>query len=292
MKTGSALGRGIVLEGSINTVETSHDFLRQWRWRTSRYWRRLLKTLKGDDLTVHVYTHCWNDERMLPYFFLHYDGIADKYFVFDTGSTDRSLEILQSHSQVQLSTVKPEGDSFVEENTSRQNECWKQSRGAADWVIITAIDEHLYHPDLRGYLKRCRNEGVTLIQAEGYEMVSEEFPRDGGPLYKRIKRGMRSAEWFDKVQAFDPDKIEEINYDHGRHFAQPAGDVVRSVPGEVKLLHYKFLGLDYVVPRYAQLRTGLRSKDIAMSWGSQYLWDAERIVEQYEEIKRNAVLVI
>lgn len=293
MNSGSRFECYIDWKGGTNSsVKGSLTFSQRWRWRSAKYCRHLQKVLRGNDLTIHVYVHCWNEQDMLPHFFRHYDGIADQYFVFDTGSTDRSIEILQSHSQVQLSTVKPEGASFVEENTSRQNECWKQSRGVADWVIITAIDEHLYHPDLNGYLKRCRNEGVTLIQAEGYEMVSDEFPRGSKPLYKRIKRGVRSAQWFDKVQAFDPDKIEEINYEPGRHVAHPAGEVVMSAAGEVKLLHYKFLGLDYVVPRYLQLRTGLRSKDIAMSWGSQYLWDAEKIAAQYEEIKRNAVQVI
>lgn len=250
-----------------------------------------MKKLKGGDLTIHVYAHCWNEERLLPYFFRHYDGIADQYFVFDTGSTDRSLEILHSHSQVQLRTVRPGGDSLVEENTSRQNEFWKQSRAVADWVIITAIDEHLYHPDLNGYFKRCQDEGVTLIQAEGYEMVSDDFPRGGKPLYKRIKRGMR-AEWLDKVQAFDPDRIEEINYGPGRHVAHPTGEVILPVRGEVKLLHYKFLGLDYVVPRYSQLKTGLRPKDIEMGWGTHYLWDSEKIVAEFGVIKSNAVTVI
>jgi hypothetical protein len=273
-------------------MKATLHFSQSWRWRSAKYWRPLLRVLKGHDLTIHVYTHCWNEEKMLPYFFRHYDGIADRYFVFDTGSTDRSLEILRSHSRTQLSTVMSGGDSFVEENTARQNEFWKQSRGVADWVIVTAIDEHLYHPDLSGYLKRCRDEGITLIKAEGYEMVSNEFPRGVKPLYKLIKLGMRSAQWFDKVQAFDPDKIEEINYEPGRHVAHPTGEVIMPAAGEVKLLHYKFLGMDYVVRRYSQLKTGLRPKDIKMSWGSQYLWDSEKIVARYEEIKSNAVQVI
>jgi hypothetical protein len=265
---------------------------RSWRWLLEKCRSPLRRILKSRDLTIHLYTHCWNEEMMLPYFFRHYDGIADRYFVFDTGSTDRSLEILQSHPRVQLTTVRPERDSFVEENTDRQNQFWKQSRGKADWVIVTAIDEHLYRQDLKGYLKQCREEGITLIRAEGYEMISAEFPRGDGPLCQRVKHGMRSAKWFDKVRIFNPDKIEEINYEPGGHVAHPTGEVVMAPWGEVKLLHYKFLGLDYVVSRYSQLRTGLRPRDIEMSFGSQYLWDAERIAAQYEEIKSNAVLVI
>jgi hypothetical protein len=246
---------------------------------------------KDRHLTVHVYTHCWNEEAMLPFFFRHYDSVADRYYVFDTGSTDRSIEILKSHPRVRLTKVRPKRDSFVLENTSRQNKCWKKSRGAADWIIMTAIDEHLYHPDLHGFLARCRDQGVTVIQAEGYEMISDQFPQSSEPLFKQIRRGMRSPEWFDKIQVFNPNKIEEINYDPGRHTAHPIGEIVMS-QWEVKLLHYKFLGLDYVVPRYAKLKTGLRAKDIEMSYGSQYLWDSTRIISQFEQIKSRAVLVI
>lgn len=255
----------------------------RWLWRNTSRKRRL---------TIHLYALCWNEETMLPFFFRHYDGIADRYFVFDTGSTDRSLEILQSHPRVQLSTVRPEGDSFVHENTALQNQFWKQSRGKADWVIITAIDEHLYHPDLRGYLGRCRDEGITLIRAEGYEMISDEFPRADERLCQYVKRGMRSAQWLDKVQAFNPDKIDEINYVPGRHAAGPTGKVVTPEQSEVKLLHYKFLGRDYVLQRYLQLRTGLRPGDVENKLGEHYLWSPEDITARYEQIKSNSVQVI
>jgi len=41
-------------------------------------------------LTVHVYATCWNEEKMLPYFFRHYDTLVSRYFVFNDGSTDHS----------------------------------------------------------------------------------------------------------------------------------------------------------------------------------------------------------
>src|SRR5579871_6090391 len=140
---------------------------------------------------VHLYAHCWNEEAMLPFFFRHYDDVVDRYFITDTGSTDRSLEILRKHPNVLIDAPKPDGASFVQENTARQNECWKQSRIKADWVIITAIDEHLYHPDLRGYLKRCGREGVTILRAEGYEMVSDSFPQTSELLTRVVRWGKR-----------------------------------------------------------------------------------------------------
>lgn len=229
---------------------------------------------------------------MLPHFFRHYDPIVDEYFIWDTGSSDRSLEILRAHPQVRLTTAGPEGASFVEENTARQNEFWKASRGRADWVIITAIDEHLYHPNLRGYLAWCRDQGITLIKAEGYEMVSDEFPLGDEPLHRRITHGKREAEWFDKIQAFDPNKIGEINYEPGRHVANATGVAVFPAQAEAKLLHYKHLGHDYVIARYLMLRTGLREGDIEKRLGSHYFWDRNTLVARHEQIKRHAVKAI
>ena len=57
------------------------------------------------------------------------------------------------------------------------NQCWKQSRDVADWVIVTDVDEHLYHPQGTEYLARCAVEGVTLIPALGYQMISAIVPR-------------------------------------------------------------------------------------------------------------------
>jgi len=227
---------------------------------------------------------------MLPHFFRHYDPIADQYFIFDTGSSDRSREFLESRARVKVTVVDDEVDSFVTANLARHNNHWKQSRGKADWVIVTDIDEHVYHDDLRGYLARCQGQGVTIIKTEGYQMVADEFPTETAPLHQTVRRGMR-WEVMDKEQVFDPNRVEEINWLPGRHVANPIGEVLFPAQAEVKLLHYKYLGLDYTIRRYKQLRTGLRPGDIAGEWGYQYLWDEAKITAQFQDIRNNAIEV-
>lgn len=227
---------------------------------------------------------------MLPFFFRHYDEIADHYFIFDNGSTDRSLELLHAHPKVTVSDFRVTGDSFLLAANAHYNHCWKQSRGVADWVIIVNIDEHLYHADLRDYLKRCRARGVTLIVPEGYEMCSDEFPVGELPLHRIVRQGMRLPTW-DKLQLFNPNQLAEINFLPGRHIADPQGKVVAPKQCEVKLLHYKYLGLQYLIPRYAELKTGLRAKDIEERWGFQYLWEERKIVEEFERVTKAAVTV-
>jgi Glycosyl transferase family 2 len=94
---------------------------------------------------IHLYTVCWDEADMLGFFFRHYDPWVDRYVIYDDGSTDGSLEILRAHAKVEVRSFScTEADSFVLSQNALQNEMWKESRGHADWVVITAIDELLW----------------------------------------------------------------------------------------------------------------------------------------------------
>ncbi|QMV40797.1 glycosyltransferase family 2 protein [Cohnella cholangitidis] len=242
-------------------------------------------------MIVHVYALCWNEEKMLPYFFRHYDNIADRYYIFDNGSTDNSLSILRAHPKVIVDKFTIQGNSFVKSAQKTYDHFWKQSRGIADWVIVCNLDEHLYHPNLRKYLQHCSSHGITMIVPEGYEMVSNRFPKADKRLCKRITYGVRKKR-FDKPQIFNPREIEEINFAAGRHTASPAGNVVMPSTRKVLLLHYKYIGLKYLSSRYEEQKTRLRKTDIANRWGSEYLWEESKKAREFEKLKRAAVKVL
>ena len=212
---------------------------------------------------IHLYALCWNESHMLPFFFQHYDTIVDRYFIFDNHSTDDSKTLLENHPRVTLGQFDVEGRSFVQAAQQFNNNCWKSSRGCADWVIVCNIDEHLYHTNLLQYLNRCRRRGISLIRPKGYEMVSSRFPIGSQPLHEQVRRGMH----MNKPQLFAPDSIDEINFAPGRHTATPQGHVQSPILKQVKLLHYKYLGLAYMSGRLSELRAGLREGDIEKNWG-------------------------
>jgi hypothetical protein len=242
-------------------------------------------------MITHLYTLCWNEADILGFFFRHYDPWIDHYIVFDDGSTDQSLEMLTNHPRVELRKFEREvPDSFVLSQQQRQNQVWKESRGQCDWVIITAIDEHLWLPgcSMLEYLQQCTQQCITLVPALGYQMVSEEFPAPDENLCQTRTWG---APWIEmnKLSVFNPNAIAETNFAVGRHTANPVGDLKYPDCDQLLLLHYKYLDFERLVQRHALQQTGLGSHDIANCWGFQYGWEREQLRQMWNQFAQQAI---
>lgn len=240
-------------------------------------------------MKIDLYALCWNDADMLPFFFRNYDRFVTRYFIFDEDSTDASLSILQNHLNVEVRRfVRVDPASFVLSEQALSNECWKVSRGVADWVIVTDIDEHLYHSDLLTLLTRYKALGTTFVPALGYQMISEEFPGPSEMLCETRTQGA-PRRGLCKASLFDPKAIEEVNYSPGRHVAAPTGNVKLPPQDELLLLHYKYLGFERTLARHRQLRSGLGTKDIANGWGHQYSWSEAQLRDNWNAFAEKAV---
>jgi len=241
-------------------------------------------------MKIELYARCWNERDMLPFFFLHYDKLVQRYIIYDDASTDNSQEILRLNPKVELRPMPPYSDpeSRIRSALALQETCWRESRGIADWVIITDIDEHLYHPDMYGYLAQCRAQGVTIIPALGYQMLSEHFPEHKTLLCQSLTRGACDLV-YSKLGIFSPNEIDAVNYTQGRHSAAPKGRVVLPARDELLLLHYHYLGFERVRKRNAQFVTRQRKNDIAMGWGSEYSLSSKQLREVWNLIASRLV---
>ena len=240
-------------------------------------------------MEIHLYCLCWNDADILPFFFRHYDPMVSRYFIFDDNSTDGSLELLHSHPNVEVQRfVRSDPDSFTLSELSFSNEAWKSSRGRAHWVIVTDIDEHLFHPDLTALLTGYQALGITIAPALGYQMISDKFPYDDELLCETRVDGAMS-DLYSKLAVFDPTAITEIGYGYGRHGASPSGSVIAPSCDELLLLHYKFLGFERTHLRHQKQREGLGRKDFENGWGYQYSWSEHDFGQAWREFARNAI---
>lgn len=230
-------------------------------------------------MRVHLYTIVWNERPNLEFFFRHYDPWVDRYVIYDDGSDDGTPEILRAHPRVEVRHFQRTDQPFALSQMNLSNTAWKESRGAADWVIVNDLDEHLYHPTIGDYLRSQRSDGVTAIPALGFEMVSGA-------------RGAPDTKWYSKLCLFDPDAVEEVRFGPGRHRAKPAGNIVYPEKDELILLHYRYLDLQRVLTRRTQLAQRLgpndRENDLCRHWNDP----ADKIEKNFASLQTRSIDVL
>jgi hypothetical protein len=239
-------------------------------------------------MPVHLYTITWNEADMLGFFFRHYDPWVDRYVIHDNGSTDGTLDLLRAHPRVEIRRFeRVHADSFVLSHTRLQNQVWKESACTADWVVITAVDEHLHLPDqpVQDYLQDCTRQGVTCIPALGYQMYSREMADPAERLCETRTMGV-PFEPFNKLSLFNPSAVSATGYEVGRHLAKPSGRIRWPERDRLLLLHYKCIGYERSWQRDYFLKSGLGPTDLARGYGMHYLQSAAEFQTTWEEYER------
>jgi hypothetical protein len=242
---------------------------------------------------IHYYAVCWNEEKILPFMLDYYGQFVDVFYIYDNYSTDNSNKVLSKQSNVEVIQFQT-GNTFNDIiHTDIKNNCWKQSRGKADFVIVCDVDEFLYHPQINDFLKRSIKERMSFFIPTGYNMYSNYFPEYQSEklIVDSIKNGVFDKD-FCKSILFDPHRIVEINYTAGAHFCYPWGIVRTKEDNALFLLHYKNLGVEYVLNRCNMYRNRLSQVNIEKNYGAQYLQEDEKIAKEIEFKIQNSKRII
>ncbi len=232
---------------------------------------------------IHYYTVTWNEEKILPFMLDHYKSFVDQFFVYDNYSTDSSTEVLLKHKNVKILKFDT-GNSFNDlVHIKIKNRCWKKSRGKADYVIVCDADEFLFHPNMEEFLLQSQKEKISFFNPIGYDMYSDSFPEHQREVLitTQVRNGVPDRN-YNKSIIFDPHRIVEINYTAGAHFCYPWGIVRTKEDNQLLLLHYKNLGVDYVLNRCNMYRHRLSDANMERSYGAQYLQEDQKITQEIE----------
>lgn len=266
---------------------------------------------------LHCYTSTYNDPYMVRHYVRHWSRYAAKIFVYDDDSTDGTAEFLDSCAP--LVVRKSPGFHGIDEillQEMRNREYRLNSRGVADWVVIGDSDELHYHPDMLNALERKRAEGYRVVVSHGWNMFADTRPPDDVLLTDVVKEGCPDISYsrviFDPAleasiwighHGFTIEDGQSLDFTHRResqrakaaaaHQVKKRYKIEESDP-DFKMLHMKYLGLDYITERHAKtwLRSSERNKNHLWGHHLEPGWTGRNSIEWYRQQRVEAQRVI
>ena len=239
-------------------------------------------------MKIHAHILAWNEANIIPFTLDYYSKFCEKIFVYDNCSDDETASICGFYSMVEV--VKWKGDNGMNEavQSRLKSEMYRQkSRNqGVDWVIVIDCDEFLYHSNLLGKLQELKDKNIDVPLVKGYDMFSEKFPKYKKSIVDQIKVGSENH-FLNKNIIFNPDK--DIYYGIGAH-TMNASNCIFSNDFELKLLHYKFLSLEYVIDRYETLKNRQSEYNKSQQFNTHY--SIESAKKRHEELRITSVTVV
>lgn len=225
-----------------------------------------------------------DDEVFLPHHLKYYDFI-DKHIFVDFGGTDSSVDILKKAQQnnKNIEIVQCHASQVRHDTMSLfKNHYYKYYRQDYDIVMVADVDEIIYHPNIKQILNTLQPNQHFVNQ--GFQVVMDCVP-SVDTFLQQIKLGTPDA-------AFNKPSVFDINLDMyfrpGHHVAYPVapnGAKVQPVLGQLYLLHFKYLGAEYL--QNISNKRFARRKDYSQRTGhsSHYEQIAQRPVDHFNEVK-------
>jgi hypothetical protein len=241
-------------------------------------------------MKVHVYTSMRNESYMAPFFLRHYERICDKIFVWDDESTDGTLELLKAHPKVEILPLEIHGIDDAYNQKIRSETYRRLSRGIADWVMIVDCDE-FHYGSVEVFLRTLLKGNVRAVLSAGWQMISEDYPAAATTenLYDKIKDGIRDSMYNRLI--FNP--AIDVTVGIGHH-SYETEDVRVYNQSSIKLLHFKYMGEEYMRERNAKAYKRLVKNNLDHGWGAHSSpgWNGVYSEAWYREAMKSKVKCI
>jgi hypothetical protein len=212
-------------------------------------------------ITIHQI--CFNEIVILEFAFNFYKSRFPnaKFVLHDNGSTDGSVELAQKlgYEIIPFDTGNQMDDATM---MNLKNNCWRDD--TTDWVLVADMDELIDINETK--LLWQKSLGANIITTYGYNMVNTTNELK----LENITSGFRDDTFYDKSLIFNKKFVHNMDWAVGSHTCTPNGENISFSTDRFTLLHYKYLGEDYIVDRYRLLKNRQCQNNINNNWSWHY----------------------
>jgi len=164
-------------------------------------------------------TIVYNEALILPYFLRHYEYLDEIHVLYETDSTDETLQILKKTPNVIIKSCHIEGGLDNLDKVSLINDTLSKIK--ADWVYVLDSDEFIFPPNESPH-DFLSHQNHDVIRAAMYQVFRHRTDTDLDPSLSPIPQRIHG----------EPDvfsTVEKPNRDYNAHYIKPV--VVRPSSG-------------------------------------------------------------
>ncbi len=250
---------------------------------------------------IFVYACTYNDVELMRWWLRHYSQLAARMIITDDDSTDGTQDVVNSYHGARVERWQWRNGLDEDQRLHWAYKCQIDAqRSGADWCILVDSDEFIAAPDMNPQsiitiLEAEQAAGTEVVKTCGWNMVGDGLPKDDGrsQIYDLLQTGVRSSV-YSKPVVLRPHT--RANWVRGFHNLENCNPKLSDGP-KLKLLHYRYLGLEYTRERNGRnyTRLDLKGGDKGCGWSVSPLYtgaDKEGSPEWAEAIKSKAINAI
>ena len=242
-------------------------------------------------------TLCYNEIDILPFVTPYWERIGCDVVVWDNGSTDGSIEYLQSLPYVTVNHFESQGQNDVIQKEVKEK-AYLELKDKYDFIIISDMDEVFYFRNFDVLLEEmtAKNYNALIVPIHSLCEESKPIQVDGKYLhqlchlfYKQRMNHMNNLGDYSKISIFNCKITDKVLMSVGQHYVQTSPTMKILLSKDDFCLHVdKGFGESYFIKKRQKMGANLSETNKRGGMCTEYLKNVEELKQEYAEKQKKS----
>lgn len=243
------------------------------------------------------YKICWvvlckNEIDILPFVKQYWERLQCDVVVYDNGSTDGSLEYLQSLPYVTVKHFDSDGQNDPLQKQIKE-QAFLQLKDQYDIIILSDMDEVFYFENAEKELDKMVKGNYDVMLLPLFSLCEDFKPQPQEDkllhqlchkFYKQRMNHTGGLDSYTKFSIFNTKNIQFISMSVGQHFVNVIPTQNTMIGEDAFGLHIdKGFGIDYYLNKRKKMGANLSQTNIKCGMAIEYLKSEEDSIKEYKE---------